>query len=223
MTCSQIVSILIVQYGSDNPCDDTYARQCPVSCGLCTFDPSSSPSSSDPSSSPSISSPSWSPLTNDPSLSPSSLYPSASPSTSVIPTTSSQPSAAPSPGTPYSCGETLEECDRRYNVVFDALENCNNQAAATTDCPEVTCPETQCPTCPNAECEDNNTVETHVDTYNPTLSCTTASGSWIGQTIQGLDGFDRDTMDLCESDGQYMIATGGRVYPTCVEYVAPQQ
>ena len=53
------------------------------------------------------------------------------------------------------------------------------------------------------------------------VSFQTATGSWVGQVIEGLAGFDRDTMTLCESDGEYKVAYNNRVYPTCVAYGAP--
>jgi len=128
----------------------------------------------------------------------------------------------------------MAQCDLGFTTLFSALILCQNQAYedcpdVTTECPEVTCPETtDCPTCEVCEtcqtcptCPTTPEVETYVDTYDPTLTCEIASNWWVGETIEGLTGYDKTTMTLCVGDNQYMIATGGRVYPTCVEYGAP--
>jgi len=133
----------------------------------------------------------------------------------------------------------MAQCDVGYTTLFHALILCQNQAQA--DCPNIFDPETECPDteCAEAECEVTECAEAEcpvtecpecaecpsaeesVTTYDETQSCQTATGDWVGQVIEGLAGFDRDTMTLCEADGEYKVAYNNRVYPTCVAYGAP--
>jgi len=222
LECSEIVFVLSEQFGPENPCTPHYAEQCPFSCGLCTPIPSTTPTSSYPSATPSLSIPTSAPTLN----------------TTFVPTVTQLPSAEPTHAGPYQCGESMAECDVGFTTLFAALILCQNQAYEdcpsvfdTTACPEVDCPSTECPdvVCPDCPYtnggstngDDCTTTVESVITYDVTESCQTATGSWVGQVIEGLAGFDRDTMTLCESDGEYKVAYNNRVYPTCVAYGAP--
>lgn len=65
-----------------------------------------------------------------------------------------------------------------------------------------------------------------VEVMIPTMtydSCESADGWWVSGTLNGLAGYDAETMSVCVSDGQYMVEVDGKVYATCVAYGTPNQ
>jgi len=50
--------------------------------------------------------------------------------------------------------------------------------------------------------------------------CDDIDASWASNVVNGLAGFDADTMKLCANNGQYAIEVDGMVYSTCVAYGA---
>jgi len=65
-----------------------------------------------------------------------------------------------------------------------------------------------------------------VEVMIPTMtfdSCESADGWWVAGTLNGLAGYDAETMTMCVSDGQYMVEVDGKVYATCVAYGTPNQ
>jgi len=233
LDCSEIVFVLEEQFGSDNPCTEHYALQCPYSCGLCTPMPTGTPSISMPSATPSVSIPTQSPTMN----------------TTFVPTVSQLPSTAPSHVGPYQCGDDIAQCDVGFTTLFAALILCQNQAyedcpdiyddqttaCPELACPELTCPDVSCPDCPAVtnggnceecpECPTTDCTSEYIDqveTYDYSQQCQSSENDWwVGQVLEGLQGFDPDTMILCQGDGQYKISMNRRVYPTCVAYGDP--
>jgi len=52
-------------------------------------------------------------------------------------------------------------------------------------------------------------------------SCEDADGYWVADSLNGVSGYDAETMRVCQSNGQYAVEMDGVVYPTCVEYATP--
>lgn len=60
-----------------------------------------------------------------------------------------------------------------------------------------------------------------ITVMEPTMTldgCDEIDASWEANVINGLDGFDAETMRLCANNGQYAVEVDGKVYPTCVAY-----
>jgi len=52
-------------------------------------------------------------------------------------------------------------------------------------------------------------------------SCADADGWWVAGALDGLAGYDADTMRVCQMDGEFAVEMDGVVYPTCVAYGTP--
>merc|ERR1712146_13343 len=62
-----------------------------------------------------------------------------------------------------------------------------------------------------------------ITVMEPTMTldgCDDLDASWANNVVNGLGGWDSETMKLCANNGQYAVEMDGMVYPTCVAYGA---
>jgi len=60
-----------------------------------------------------------------------------------------------------------------------------------------------------------------ISVMEPTMTldgCDELDSSWVNNVVNGLSGWDSDSMKLCANNGQYAVEVDGMVYPTCVAY-----
>jgi len=123
-----------------------------------------------------------------------------------------------------ACPEVMCSCPEGQNIVpitdVNGCDTCYCQDAPETG--DYTCGTTM------EECEAayQAAMTPVVEVMIPTMtfdSCESADGWWVAGTLNGLAGYDAETMTMCVSDGQYMVEVDGKVYATCVAYGTPNQ
>jgi len=111
---------------------------------------------------------------------------------------------------------------------YDHVDITDEDECVSCECVES--PESGDYTCGSTmeECEAayQTAMTPAVEVMIPTMtydSCESADGWWVSGTLNGLAGYDAETMSVCVSDGQYMVEVDGKVYATCVAYGTPNQ